>query len=493
MSLKVIKISNQERYEYVGPKSLDNIVIHKKAHLVAKGYNQQEGIDFEESFAPVSRLEAVTLFVVMVGALMYLTASRPDIVHATSHYACYQARPTEKHLTAVSFGTLRIPLTWDSGGDKLVSWSSKKQDCTLMSSVEAEYVSLFACCAQVLWLRTQLTDYGFHFDKIPMHCDSKAAIFISCNPVHNSCTKHIDVRYHFIKENFENVLEFHDILTQHMESIKKSIDERAQHKREYGSWVNERQMQTTEEKVDTSKSLDASLVDTKSSGTDSKEQDTRNRSGNDAHDDADIRIIYDEEPMAEVQTTAEINVFTIRQQNFKQPEFNNEREVDQNAKQCHETCLFPAILTDNQIPDHSYQSLESKNICLKKTVAQFQKDFSRMEAHCVNLELKYQNHALKEGQRSQYLKEKSNEAKVKHDIDIIQTINIELEYKVAMLLKENETSKKHYKELFDSIKIMRAKTIEHTTSLIATNDNFKAQLQHKGFTIAALKMSYKNQ
>ncbi|GJU03934.1 copia protein [Tanacetum coccineum] len=61
------------------------------------------------------------------------------------------------------------------GGDKLVSWSSKKQDCTSMSSAEAEYVSLSACCAQVLWLRTQLTDYGFHFDKIPMYCDSKAA------------------------------------------------------------------------------------------------------------------------------------------------------------------------------------------------------------------------------------------------------------------------------------------------------------------------------
>nr|GEX78539.1 retrovirus-related Pol polyprotein from transposon TNT 1-94 [Tanacetum cinerariifolium] len=91
---------------------------------------------------------------------------------------------------------------WESrsGGDKLVSWSSKKQDCTLMYSAESEYVSLFACCAQVLWMRTQLTDYGFHFDKIPMYCDSKAAIAISCNPVQHSCTKHIDVRYHFIKE-----------------------------------------------------------------------------------------------------------------------------------------------------------------------------------------------------------------------------------------------------------------------------------------------------
>nr|GFA73124.1 integrase, catalytic region, zinc finger, CCHC-type, peptidase aspartic, catalytic [Tanacetum cinerariifolium] len=65
------------------------------------------------------------------------------------------------------------------GGDKLVSWSSKKQDCTSMSSVEAEYVSLYACYAQVLWMRTRLTDYGFHFDKIPMYCDSKAAIAIS--------------------------------------------------------------------------------------------------------------------------------------------------------------------------------------------------------------------------------------------------------------------------------------------------------------------------
>nr|GEW31177.1 retrovirus-related Pol polyprotein from transposon TNT 1-94 [Tanacetum cinerariifolium] len=89
------------------------------------------------------------------------------------------------------------------GGDKLVSWSSKKQDCTSMSSAEDEYVSLSACCAQVLWMRTQLIDYGFHFDKIPVYCDSKAAIAISCNPVQHSRTKHIDVLYHFIKEKVE--------------------------------------------------------------------------------------------------------------------------------------------------------------------------------------------------------------------------------------------------------------------------------------------------
>ncbi|GJX15586.1 hypothetical protein Tco_0216418 [Tanacetum coccineum] len=86
-------------------------------------------------------------------------------------------------------------------------------------------------------------------------------------------------------------------------------------------------MQTTEDKVDSSKALDASLVDTESSETALKEKDTSSRSGNDAHaDDADIRPIYDEEPMVEVQMTAEINVFAIGQQHTEQPEFNNEGE-----------------------------------------------------------------------------------------------------------------------------------------------------------------------
>ncbi|GJU83919.1 hypothetical protein Tco_1291465 [Tanacetum coccineum] len=218
-------------------------------------------------------------------------------------------------------------------------------------------------------------------------------------------------------------------------------------------------------------------------------EDTSSRSGNDAHaDDAYITPIYDEEPMAKVQTTAKINVFTIGQQHTEQPEFNNEGEVDQNADQCHDKCPLPAKLIDNQKTELSYQSLKFENICLKKTVAQFQKDFLRMEAHCVNLELKYQNQALKEGQHGQFLKVTSNEAKVKHDIDVIETINIELEHKVAKLLEENETLKRHNKEMFDSIKTIRAKNIEHTASLIANNDKFKAQLQEKGFAIAALKM-----
>ncbi|GJT90822.1 hypothetical protein Tco_1079667 [Tanacetum coccineum] len=147
----------------------------------------------------------------------------------------------------------------------------------------------------------------------------------------------------------KKIHEFRDTLIQHMESVKKSIDERAQHKREYDSWVNERQIQTTEDKVDTGKAVDASLVNTESIGTESKEQDTSSRSGNDAHaDDADIRPIYDEEPMVEVQTTAEINIFATGQQHTEQPEFNNEGKVDQNVEQCHDTCHCQLKFTDNQ-------------------------------------------------------------------------------------------------------------------------------------------------
>ncbi|GJR25125.1 hypothetical protein Tco_0973652 [Tanacetum coccineum] len=87
--------------------------------------------------------------------------------------------------------------------EKLVSWSSKKQDCTAVSTAEAEYVSLSAYCAQVIWMRTQLLDYGYRFNKIPMYCDSNSTIAISCNPIQHLRSKHINIRYHFIKECVE--------------------------------------------------------------------------------------------------------------------------------------------------------------------------------------------------------------------------------------------------------------------------------------------------
>ncbi|GKE59871.1 hypothetical protein Tco_1510238 [Tanacetum coccineum] len=163
-------------------------------------------LDDDFSGTPVDQ----TKYRSMVVALMYLTASRLDIVHATCYCARYQ--DTSFELTAFSdsdhAGCLDSHKSTSGGiqflgDDKLVNWLSKKQDCTSMSSAEAKYVSISVCCAQVLWLRTQLADYGFYFDKIPMYCDSKAAIAISCNPVQHSRTKHIDVRYYFIKEQVE--------------------------------------------------------------------------------------------------------------------------------------------------------------------------------------------------------------------------------------------------------------------------------------------------
>nr|GFB08483.1 hypothetical protein [Tanacetum cinerariifolium] len=140
-------------------------------------------------------------------------SSRPDIMHATCYCARYQAKLTEKYLTAVKRifwylkDTIHMGLWYpkDTGFELTAFSDSDHAGCldSRKSTSGAEYVSLSACCAQVLWMRTQLTDYGFHFDKIPMYCDSKASIAISCNPVQHSLTKHIDVRYHFIKEKVE--------------------------------------------------------------------------------------------------------------------------------------------------------------------------------------------------------------------------------------------------------------------------------------------------
>nr|GEW09538.1 retrovirus-related Pol polyprotein from transposon TNT 1-94 [Tanacetum cinerariifolium] len=101
-------------------------------------------------------------------------------------------------------------------GDKLVSWSSKKQKSTLISSTESEYIALSGCCSQTLWMRSQLIDYDFQFNKIPLYCDNKSAIALCCNNVQNSKAKHIDVRYHFIKEQVKNrIVELYFIWTKY--------------------------------------------------------------------------------------------------------------------------------------------------------------------------------------------------------------------------------------------------------------------------------------
>ncbi|GKB90705.1 hypothetical protein Tco_0962977 [Tanacetum coccineum] len=102
------------------------------------------------------------------------------------------------------------------GHDKLVSWSSKRQKSTVISNTEAEYIAFSGCCAQVLWMRSQLTDYGLGFNKIPMYCDNKSAIALCCNNVQHSRSKHIDIKFHFIKEQVENgVVELYFVNTEY--------------------------------------------------------------------------------------------------------------------------------------------------------------------------------------------------------------------------------------------------------------------------------------
>nr|GEY77135.1 retrovirus-related Pol polyprotein from transposon TNT 1-94 [Tanacetum cinerariifolium] len=100
--------------------------------------------------------------------------------------------------------------------ERLISWSSKKKKSAAIFSTEAEYISLSGCCAQILWMRSQLTDYGIGFNKIPMYCDNKSAIALCCNNVQHSRSKHIDIRYHFIKEQIENgVIELYFVNTEY--------------------------------------------------------------------------------------------------------------------------------------------------------------------------------------------------------------------------------------------------------------------------------------
>ncbi|GJU50341.1 retrovirus-related pol polyprotein from transposon TNT 1-94 [Tanacetum coccineum] len=161
----------------------------------------------------------VTLYCGVIGSLMYLTSSRPDLIYVVCLCARYQAKPTKKHLQAVKriFRYLKETINmglWYSKdtnmsltayadvdhagcqdtrrstsgsaqflGDKLVSWSSKKQKSTAISSTEAEYIALIGCCAQIMWMRSQLADYGFQFNKIPLYCDNKSAIALCCNNI----------------------------------------------------------------------------------------------------------------------------------------------------------------------------------------------------------------------------------------------------------------------------------------------------------------------
>ncbi|GJS05760.1 retrovirus-related pol polyprotein from transposon TNT 1-94 [Tanacetum coccineum] len=138
----------------------------------------------------------------MIGGLMYLTASRPDIAFATFVCARYQARPTVKHLKEVK----RI-FRYLSQSFNMELWYPKDFGFELIAYSDADHAGCKDDCKStsggLQFQGGKLVNYGYKYNRIPMYCDSKSAIAISCNPVQYSKTKHIDIRYHFIKEHVE--------------------------------------------------------------------------------------------------------------------------------------------------------------------------------------------------------------------------------------------------------------------------------------------------
>ncbi|GKF24509.1 hypothetical protein Tco_0076831 [Tanacetum coccineum] len=198
----------------------------------------------------------------MVGTRMYLIANRLDLTFVVCMCVRYQAKPTEKHLRAVKRifkylrGTVNRGLWYpkDSSiyltayadadhagcqdtkrstsgsmqflGDRLVSWSSKRQKSVAISSTEAEYIAMFGGCAQILWMRSQLTDYGLEFNKIPMYCDNKSSIALCCNNVQHSSISWRDIfTKPLARERIENLINKLGMRSFTPETLKQLADE----------------------------------------------------------------------------------------------------------------------------------------------------------------------------------------------------------------------------------------------------------------------------
>ncbi len=112
-------------------------------------------------------------------------------------------------------------------GTSLIAWSSRKQSSVAQSTAESEYVAAASCCSQILWLLSTLKDYGLTFEKVPLFCDNTSAINIANNPVQHSCTKHIDICFHFLRDHVEKgdvELQFFDTKLQLADIFTKPLD-----------------------------------------------------------------------------------------------------------------------------------------------------------------------------------------------------------------------------------------------------------------------------
>jgi hypothetical protein len=201
----------------------------------------------------------------MIGSLLYLCASRQDIMQSVCMCARFQSDPKECHLVAVKrilrylvstpcFGIwypkgstfeligysdfdyvgCKVDRKSTSGtcqflGRSLVSWSSKKQTSVAVSTVEVEYVTTGQCCAQLLWMRQILQDFGYNLSKVPLLCDNESAIILADNPVGHICTKHIDIRHHFLRDHQQRGdIDIYDISTENQlaDIFTKPLDEK---------------------------------------------------------------------------------------------------------------------------------------------------------------------------------------------------------------------------------------------------------------------------